>query len=356
MQNPGFKSTLTSLYPVNLKSSTTTTSTITIHATATPNMVAPPEALAQLIGDIWPDTIPYKGCMMWALVLLPCWLIIYSSLSWEERRQKARLEDAAKRGMDKILWPRIWNEPDWPNLFGLIELYLGGKIRVGPWKLRDLVERWEDKYYLGRLCRLAIMPCYVQDGGLSTWKERDLSWTGLRLPSYVQSKRRAYLDCIIPHPHEEPRNVLIDLLAEQRDYVATICIRDHRNNRHFRKTKDQAGDRKLKLTGVPLAIGSRSVFPFLLPFKQDTILDEGVDDTFRTWKEYKKAEGLSENGWRLFEQAEQVAFVHIEARDFSQGHRLDEWLFKLAKEANIRDMWFEGDRFNMFEKHLDERV
>jgi hypothetical protein len=68
-------------------------------------------------------------------------------------------------------------------------------------------ERFQDRqrYALQRLVETGIIPVYIYDGGISMDKLNDwgLQWTfpWIKLPWFVQAKRRAYFEFIIPVCH-----------------------------------------------------------------------------------------------------------------------------------------------------------
>jgi hypothetical protein len=263
-------------------------------------------------------------------LLLPILLAL-----WRRRKnihaQKAKNAASARLAEQEPEFWIAWQTRDLPVLYGLTELYITGAFPLGPWDVSSL-RAWIAKYggyFLRRLCRAGIVPLYIQDHGLGTrsWPsvdedtsrdtgarqrvvktyrtgsrratderparapERMSAWQlfmawwesvlDLWLPTYIQSKRRAYFDFLIPVPLDFDPGV--DHFSVQDGFVRNLVSKAGTPVHDFSISiwvSGLAGGRATMInTGDPdlaLEYGATSHFKALLPFKKDRVLREAT--------------------------------------------------------------------------------
>jgi hypothetical protein len=137
-------------------------------------------------------------------------------------------------------WDQAWQTNSWPALYGLVRLSFDNNwtdIRTPFTWQKSILRIWHqpNRPWLGRLLAMGIIPLTIQDGGISTyrvpanrfltWKSGAANWFGW--PMYVQSKKRACFEFIVPRTYmtarrreklsdREARESFLDAIKENR--------------------------------------------------------------------------------------------------------------------------------------------
>jgi hypothetical protein len=371
-------------------------------------------------------------------LLLPILLALWRR-SKNLRAQKAKIATAALlAARDPEFWT-AWRTRDLPVLYGLTELYITGAFPLGPWDVSSLragIAKYRG-HYLRRLCRAGIVPLYIQEHGLGTrkwpsvdedtsrdtsarygavktfgskravderpicspekmtsWKMGKAWWESVLdkwLPTYIQSKRRAYFDFLIPVPLDFDPNVdnhyMQDLFVRKliskvgtplHDFAISIWVSGLVDGR---ATMINTGN-----PDVALEYGATSHFKAFLPFKKDRVLREGTSwaenlrnvrrrlvDPFITPVEGEDMERIDEElrhdvhyymkkgSIPILEvpphtSSIRVAIIRIEKRDGSApGIPLDEFVAQAAWDAGLCHRFSEQTIMGNTRSWLDER-
>ncbi|KAF2242227.1 hypothetical protein BU26DRAFT_438788 [Trematosphaeria pertusa] len=245
-------------------------------------------------------------------------------------------------------WLDLWTTKSWPALLGLCELQIVGAIPWrAPWEF-DSIKRWPEKRYFQRLVRAGIIPLFIQDGGIGTRQEKPLFLSDdlpliQELPEYVQSKRRACFEFILPfregykkqpYPqYDRPRKAFTNALVNnQHGYRVCISAWHPKYGGPITIESNPAPD-----GNVPLEIGAKSHFEFLLHFKKDTVLREAKGEThLDDWSQYMKADSCP------LLQIRDVDIVRVESPNYGR-RRLDEWVYGIAQESGLSEIWTEQE-------------
>lgn len=253
----------------------------------------------------------------------------------------------------ETLFKIAWMTSRWPPFVGMVEQWIYGKIPWGPWDASSIQSRWPDKRCLKRLIRTGIVPLYIQEGGLRTYQKRkgkmfgwDVTW-----PTYVRSKGRAYFDFVMLFPNgnltqsipmlDQTRKDFREALKQQKQHAVTISFW------HGGKHSDLTEYSVLKPSTEFLEGGAEATFKLWLPFKSGKVITPGrgqqkkldLRDFLREDRNLKTAMPLL-SLWPF-------AVVRVEALDYNPV-RLDEFVFRLARNADLKEIWTE--------KHLSREL
>lgn len=169
----------------------------------------------------------------------------------------------------------------------------------------------------------------------------------VRTPVYQQGKKRAYMEFLVPFPHEEParEEFLTMVMANRRiedihdfamhdaeDFAYGVVTRRENGRVRMSKANPPEDERK------PLEVGARSWLEPLLPFKKDVVLKRGFGEKISMLADYIR--NFDEERVPLLAHAPWV-LVRIEAKYFGQV-QLDRFVFHLAQEAKLSVWWPEN--------------
>jgi hypothetical protein len=339
--------------------------TTTITTTATATMKAPTIFTNGYLSQ-W--TLPFRGPKLQSIAQMSSLdhtfhillLLSIPLLYWRARYRRAMIEKAEEE--ENVRWDDYelpWRTTDWDTLYGLISMSLEHNQVPTPFDhayFSSCQERYQDpkRYALQRLVEKGIIPVYIQDGGISTDKLSSwgLKWgfPWLTIPWYVQSKRRAYFDFIVP-----------DCTRSQVVHMCTILNRDnqHKYAYSYRKILTEHGTEKKYVYGdgigagrpytgpkFPLAVGAWSPFEVFLPFLSDKVLVSAEDnDVLHAWeyvvKGYLDAVPLLHHVNTMVVRIEAGHWGHVE---------LDAFVLNAAQEAKvttlfpIQEVWKDAER------------
>lgn len=266
--------------------------------------------------------------------------VAYYNVQQRKKYQVAR-KRRRKRYGDRYA-PLWWTE-SWPVLFGLYDLCILGVLPFSAWKekTRRSIRAWYEKRYLRRLTLMGILPLYIQDGGLDTRKKGELeSDHPSKFPQYVQSKKRAYFEFLVP----KARGFTIgsSKFAGQ-DMAYRVFVRRLFENRHGYRVcvsgeldgwetvcSDPPPD-----PDQPLEVGAESSVELMLPFKRDQVIQPGKGKDGQELTEFYEPDSCP-----LLETV-RCPLVRIEA-PHHERIRLDEWVYGVAQEVGLERVWKEG--------------
>lgn len=271
------------------------------------------------------------------------------------QRRSAQEDEEDEEDVLRTICVNVWKHAvGFKKFFGLVEYWLRGDIQWGPWDAESVQNRWPDRTYMRRFCRSAIIPFRIERGGMQTYQKTYFRASGwdIKLPTYVQSKGRAYFEFLVLFPHgyetdpipvrDKSRKKFLENLVRQKEYAVTISYW------HLGKYHRRTDYSPLRPTMDPLEAGAESKLKILLPFKSDEILQSGkgagrlpLGDFVPEYQDFTPL--LATNP---------CAIIRVEALDYSP-HRLDEFVFRMMREANVVDIWVEDDLARSLGKLLD---
>ena len=294
-------------------------------------------------------TLPKVNIMDWLIELFYIFLLCTVPLAFltAHRRRKALLAHKRSERLRAVTLADLWLTPSWMVFFGLCDLYMLGVLPTGPWKARAhaSLKAWDEKRYLRRLVHMGIVPLAIQEGGVATRQERPLEvvekWPYVNLPRYVQSKRRAYFEFLVPmakgysqpkdqwrDPRTTPFKILVNsLLRNRHGYLVTIS--NTRGDIPVQHSPAVAYFRRIR------ELGASSWLRFLLSLKSDRVLQPA-----RGPNELDVSDFIRPGVSPLLDM-HGCPLVRIEAPDFRRGKRFDKWVYGMAQEAGLVRVWGE---------------
>jgi hypothetical protein len=289
------------------------------------------------------NMLRYIGEGSWILALLSVFLAFYLA----HRRQQHLTATSARDRRRTAKVTRLWRTSSWPTFFGLCDLYILGQLPVGPWKkeVDKSLKAWPEKRYLRRLVHMGIVPLYIQDGGIETRQEQTLKLSHdsprITLPKYVQSKRRACFEFLIPmaRGYSEPEYRWNDRRTHPFKRFVRTLLENHHN--YLVTVSSVVPDVVFDSSHPPeyrtrqLEVGASSWVKLLLPFKEDRILQPAKGQVAQDISEF-----LKEGVCPLLE-TQKCPVVRIEVLDYRK-RRLDEWIYGVAQQSGLGDVWKYG--------------
>jgi hypothetical protein len=291
------------------------------------------------------------------LVLLLC-IPLFRSFATRRRLEIVQTEDMACNLA--TAWQEPWLTTDWATLYGLIGLAQQGDIESAhtPFhadKLCTIQKKLRGENYgktsrsrwaLRRLLEYGVIPLTIQDGGVSTAKTRDWELVStfpfLTLPSYQQTKKRAFFEVLIPHPEADGVTRLVRLLRRNRmGYVVSCRVYDAKTRR-TRTIITPAVPRSGCVDGeyFPLSVGAEASCEVILPFLPDEQVQSAHGMRVHSLSMYVE-EGTAEMPRAPLLHWSSWALVRVEAAHW--GHvELDHYVLGAVQDSGMEIRWVEG--------------
>lgn len=321
----------------------------------------------------------------WVLIF-SLFLVIFPTASQVKALVKSEEATARNQNRYKRAWKLIRFLPSngWIGLIGFLELHMYNRLPWAPWNASSIHRLSpSQKALCKRLVRMGIIPLDTMPGGIKTYIGYPGGWKSgwkLVLPTYVQSKSRAHFYFVVirpvllsehnpgpPKTGEKQRAESIFWMDKAREDFMTILLtpthklrgEDYQATASFfwRATEFFASRHSYadtsrytaelqKVVESPLESGALSRFRLLLPFKKDEVLvpgkfsiDRDSDGDFDV-RTNLQSFVLDPMEHMHFLANGEHAVVRIEATDYNE-HRLVEWVFRIARNAGLQDIWTE---------------
>ncbi|KAF2679712.1 hypothetical protein K458DRAFT_393559 [Lentithecium fluviatile CBS 122367] len=313
---------------------------IRLDVNPTPSSIS--QYISQMTGQSDQDLFRWSVEVLWILLLASVPFVFIKAV-----RQKRRNVAAKAREREWAASLRnLWLTPSWFTFFGLCDLYILGVLPKGPWKAKPdkSLKSWPEKRYLRRLIHMGIVPLYIQDGGLDTRREKAPELAdegiGIKLPKYVQSKRRAYFEFLVPQARgyskpeyqwENPRTTpfkqfIHALLTNRHSYIVNVSA----SGTDFAIDSSHPANTRTS----PLEVGATSCMEALIPFKSDRILQPAKGQAKQTIDEFM------EPGFAPLLETKGCPVVRVEVPDYRK-RKLDEWVYGMAQQCGLGMVWTE---------------
>jgi hypothetical protein len=268
--------------------------------------------------------------------------LFYTLARW---RKKQLRDEARERTALCRSYEQPWKAPKWLTLYGLIAMSHSHSDVPTPLDkkfLPTVQKRWNDpkRFALQRLLEKGIIPVNIRDGGIKTERNKGWGWKWsspwITLPWYVQTKRRAYFDFIVPLCERKEVKAFENLLNHnQHNYAYTFkkqTIQPLRNGKKHEHGRGNGAGGPYMGDRVPMAVGAWSLFEILLPFWWDKVLVPAQGEELGYLAQYirnsrKDTIPLLANNPRLAIRIEAGHWGYVELENF---------VLYAAQEARIR--------------------
>jgi hypothetical protein len=294
------------------------------------------------------------------LLLLLLSVVVMDKLAQRHRKSILTREEEEQELAEA--WQEPWFTSDWSILYGLIALSHENKIEPQhtPFKaeyMSSIQARFKrpQRWALRRLLERGVIPLRINDGGVSTTRTAtwgvSLAFPFIQLPRYQQTKSRAYLEFVIPHPEQAGVKHLFKILAQNRMSYG-ISTRTYNHNTQKSKTcspsKAYPRNRPKSGPGFPLSLGAQSTCEALLPFLPDTQMRQAqgarVDwlDSYITSDTEGRQDGQSQSDSDMIRvpllQHSSWVIVRIEAPHWGYVE-LDNFVLGAVEESGMEARW-----------------
>jgi len=271
--------------------------------------------------------------------------------TYTKPRAKHNWRVSGTKALDLRIWRQVWRTDCWATLYGLIGLANDNKWTDNNpfWGYPRVYPVWQahNRPWCKRLLALGIIPLFVQDGGMSTYRVPLTGWRWSRYfpffkwPRYAQGKKRAYMEFLVPYPDEgrmaefldelwDNRQVREEMVCEQKTFGVVARYGPPDNGRiEVSRLNPPLG------AHIPLEVGASSWFEPLLPFKWDRALKKGFGNDVSSFSHYVRDGDLLRVP--LLKYVPHVV-VRLEAKHFGP-QELDHFVFAIAQENGLHVKW-----------------
>ncbi|KAF2825298.1 hypothetical protein CC86DRAFT_258781, partial [Ophiobolus disseminans] len=243
-----------------------------------------------------------------------------------------------------------WLINDWEVLFGLMGLANDHQWTHTPFHAYPSVYKaWHqhNRPWQKRLLAMGIIPLAIHDGGVETYRVKYhgfgfKKWfLYVKWPTYLQGKRRACFEFLIPHPnHDEKRKRFLESIIENRKSSSA----EHSYGVAVRYSPPDQGQIFYSLLnppptqGKPFEVGAQSALEPLLPFKRDKVIKRGYGERCNSLTFYMRE--FDPSRVPLLQKSDTI-LVRIEAKHFGE-EQLDRFVFHLGQDADLDVEWVES--------------
>ncbi|KAF2742771.1 hypothetical protein M011DRAFT_481393 [Sporormia fimetaria CBS 119925] len=281
----------------------------------------------------------------WALWLLSIPLLYLLATRHEESLDEIDEIHAQNFIAFRLAWCKVRS---YRALAGLVEQWIYGRIPWGPWDASYIQHHWPDKRFMKRLIRCGIIPLDIREGGTVTYQEEEEATRGWRaaFPVIVKSRSRPYFEFLVIHPdamrgmprlNKARMRFLKDLSTQERFPITMVRFPDSALK------EGTLEDCSLRTPTECLAVGKRSRLPFLLPFKSDFVRKAGgtLKDSETVPLHLKDHVQSPLNDMPLVACRDHTV-IRVESLR-GETERLDEFVYQIAFEAGLEDVWTEDE-------------
>ncbi|KAH7069680.1 hypothetical protein BKA63DRAFT_535860 [Paraphoma chrysanthemicola] len=251
-------------------------------------------------------------------------------------------------------WERPWKTSDWPTLFGLIGLANDNRWEQTPlWFYKSMHEKWHqhNRPWMKRLLAMGVIPLYIQDGGMEQYRV-NFSGFGLKKrfpyftwPRYIQSKKRAYFEFIIPYcdQNQDRLDFLQEIIVNRTQQVTGYeqAVRDNSYGVTVRIAPPGRGAIYYSIPNPPclqerpFEIGAQSALELFVPFKRDTVLKRAFAERCNAMAYFFR--DCDASRIPLLQHADTI-LVRLEAKHYGSCE-LDTYVYSVAERVGLPILW-----------------
>ncbi|KAG9187105.1 hypothetical protein G6011_04976 [Alternaria panax] len=259
-------------------------------------------------------------------------------------------------------WDQPWLTKDWSTLYGLIALAHENDIEPQhtPFRTEYISTiqarlKRPPRWALRRLLERGIIPLRINDGGVSTTCTQTWglapTFPYMTISLYQQTKSRASLEFLIPHPEQTGVAHLINMLGRNRmSYGISTRTHSPLSQKSQTATASNVRNQPRSGPGFPLSLGAQSTCEVLLPFLPDRHVVHGQGTRIDRLDAYLKSgpdtEARQDGRPRPDLQMARVPLLHysswiivrVEAPHWGYVE-LDNWVLGAVEESGMEDRW-----------------